>query len=81
MKAWKLQDAKAKFSELIRCSVKQPQLITVRSDEVAVVISKSLYDKFIGKNQTFIDFFRKSPLLGVDLHISRDKSLPRDIEL
>ncbi len=38
MKTWPVQDAKAKFSELLRASLRDgPQLVTLRGKEVAVL--------------------------------------------
>ena len=42
-KHWAVQDAKAKFSELLRAAEKEPQHITVRGEEAAVVISETEY--------------------------------------
>jgi prevent-host-death family protein len=40
MKAWAVQDAKAKFSELLDASIeKGPQLVTRRGVEAAVLVS------------------------------------------
>jgi prevent-host-death family protein len=40
MKIWPVQDAKAKFSELLDASIKEgPQIVTRRGIEAAVVVS------------------------------------------
>ena len=40
MKRWKLQDAKAKFSELVDTSLRDgPQVVTRRGKEAAVLVS------------------------------------------
>jgi prevent-host-death family protein len=39
MKHWSVQDAKAKFSELLRASLKDgPQMVTLRGEEAAVLV-------------------------------------------
>ncbi len=39
MKSWQLQDAKARFSEFLRASLKQgPQIVTRRGVETAVLV-------------------------------------------
>lgn len=39
MKHWSVQDAKAKFSELLRASLKDgPQMVTLRGQEAAVLV-------------------------------------------
>lgn len=42
MKAWPVQDAKARFSELLKeCLTKGPQMVTRRGTEAAVLVSAS----------------------------------------
>jgi len=39
MRIWPVQDAKAKFSELLeRCSAEGPQMVTRRGEEAAVLV-------------------------------------------
>lgn len=73
---WQIQDAKNKLSEVITRALKQgPQLITKHGEKIAVIISYTDYEKLRKSQGKLSDFFRASPLAGVDL--SRDKSLPR----
>lgn len=83
MRSWQLQEAKAHLSEVIRaCVVYGPQIVSVRGVEEAVVLSKHDYQKLIGAKPSFIDFMAQSPLRGLNLDVSRDKSGPReDIDL
>ena len=74
---WQLQDAKNKFSEVIAQAIKQgPQLITRRGEKAAVVMSYAEYEKLCKSQGKLTEFFRNSPLAGIDL--ARDKSLPLD---
>ena len=74
---WQIQDAKNKLSEVIAQAIKQgPQLITRRGKKAAVVMSYAEYEKLCNSQGKFSEFFRTSPLAGIDL--ARDKSLPRD---
>jgi len=44
--AWSVQDAKARFSELLETCLKQgPQLVTKRGVETAVLVPKSDWDR------------------------------------
>ena len=52
MKHWPVQDAKARFSELLRASEKEPQSITLRGEEAAVLISPAEYRRLRGKGKT-----------------------------
>src|SRR5215468_3130565 len=83
--AWQLQTAKAKFSEVFRLArTKGPQRITRQGKEGVVMISDEDYEKLIGKSHQPKDlwqFFRESPLVGLELEFERDKDTGRDIEL
>ncbi len=82
MSTWQLQHAKSNFSALMRaCISKGPQIISIRGKEEAVIISKEEYCILIGKKTNFVDFINASPLKGIKLNLSRDKSLSRDIKL
>jgi len=73
---WQIQDAKNKLSEVITRALKEgPQLITKHGEKTVVVISYAEYEKLRKSQGKLSEFFRTSPLAGVDL--TRDKSLPR----
>lgn len=78
---WALQDAKARFSAMIRASAKGPQFISVRGEEEAVILSKKQYQRLLEKKKTFIDFINESPFKGLALELKRDRSPDREIEL
>lgn len=79
---WPLYEAKNKFSELIDKALSQgPQVVTRRGEEVVVILSKDEYSRLKKSEPSLVDFFRTSPLVGVELDLERDKSLPRDVEL
>lgn len=82
MNTWQLQEAKAKFSELVRkATFEGPQEVTVRGQEQVVIISKKSYDALLKPKLSFWEFMSKSPLKDSMLDIERDQSLPRDITL
>ena len=80
---WQIQDAKNKFSEVITLANKQgPQLITKHGEKTAVIISYIEYEKMRKSQGKLSDFFSTSPLAGIQLDLTRNKSLPRrDIHL
>jgi antitoxin Phd len=82
---WQLQTAKARFSELFRRARSEgPQLITRRDKEGVVMISDEQYQRLVGKAhqpQNLLQFFRESPLVGIELDLERDKDEGRDLEL
>jgi antitoxin Phd len=82
---WQVQTAKAKFSEVFRLArTEGPQRITRQGREAVVMISGEQYDRLTQKSRRpkgLVQFFRESPLFGVDLDLERDKDTGRDIEL
>lgn len=79
---WKLEDAKAKFSELVRrANSAGPQHVTVRGQEEAVVISARDYRKLVPPQdrQPLVEFLESLPLGGIDL--TRDRDDGRDLTL
>lgn len=80
MQIWQLQEAKAKFSELVRkATFEGPQEVTVRGQEQVVVISKKSYEGLLHPKPSFWEFMSNSPLKGVELELERDQSLLRDV--
>jgi prevent-host-death family protein len=75
---WQLQDAKNKFSQVVKDAVGEgPQIITKHGAEVAVVLSYEEYKQMIAARGKLSDFFRSSPLAEVELDLSRDTSPAR----
>lgn len=83
--AWQVQTAKARFSELFRrARTEGPQLITRQGKEGVVMIADEQYERLIGKAEqpkSLLQFFRESPLVGLDLDFERDRDEGRDIDL
>lgn len=82
---WQLQTAKAKFSEVFRLArTEGPQRITRQGKEGVVMISDEQYDRLTVKSRqpkSIVQFFRESPLVGVELDLVRDRDTGRDIKL
>jgi antitoxin Phd len=83
IKTWQLQEAKNKLSQVVENAVNSgPQIITKRGVEVAIVLSYARYQQITASRGKLSDFFRESPLAGVDVDLARDKSDARkDVEL
>ena len=82
LSTWKLQEAKEKFSEVVKRALNEgPQGITVRGESVAVLISQEEYARLTHPKLGFVEFMRQSPLLGLDLDTERLAGLTRDVEL
>jgi prevent-host-death family protein len=82
MRSWQLQEAKARLSEVVKSSQSEgPQEISVRGEPAAVVLSKAEYDRLRRRKPTFLEFMRRSPLVGHELEFERDRSPSRDVPL
>ncbi len=82
---WQIQTAKARFSELFRrARTEGPQLITRQGKEGVVMISDVQYDQLVGRShqpKSLVQFFRDSPLVGVELDLARQRDEGREIKL
>jgi antitoxin Phd len=79
---WQLQDAKAKFSELVERALAQGvQIVTRRGKNAVVVMPYDVYQRLTQHHESLSGFLMASPLAGSGISIERDRSLPRDIEI
>jgi antitoxin Phd len=79
MDAWKLQDAKARFSEVVEWALRQgPQVVTRYGENAVVIVA---YRDFVGAEpeQDFKDFLLSIPRVGLEIKPSRRR--PRRTEL
>ena len=83
MHIWQIQEAKAQLSTVLRdAELEGPQEITNHGRSVAVLRSRSDYDRLTGANKSLVEFMQASPLYGdEELLIERDRSLTRAIAL
>ena len=78
IRSWQLQEAKNKLSRVVKNAVNDgPQIITRRGVEVAIVISYADYQKMVASKGKLSTFFRESPLVDLELDLTRDKSEAR----
>ncbi|MDD5393701.1 MAG: type II toxin-antitoxin system Phd/YefM family antitoxin [Thiothrix sp.] len=79
---WQLQDAKSKFSQLVDSAIHhRPQFVTKHGNNAVVILSFEDYVKFIKPKDDLVTFLKNSPLAESDLDFSRNKDMPRNIEL
>jgi antitoxin Phd len=82
---WQLQTAKARFSEVFRLArTEGPQLITRQGKDGVVMMPVEQFDRLVNRSRqpkSLVQFFRESPLVGLELDLERDKDTGRDIEL
>jgi len=78
---WQLQEAKQRFSEVVReAEANGPQIVTRHGHEVVVVLSADEYRRLQAGRPDFKEFLLAAPDLE-DLDIRRNRDLPRDIDL
>ena len=79
---WQLQDAKSKFSQLVeQAMLNEPQIVTKHGKNAVVILSFDDYIKITKPTTDLVTFLRESPLMDVELDISRSPELPREIDL
>ncbi len=79
--SWQVQEAKQRFSELVRRALEDgPQTVTRHGEEVVVVVPVEEYRRLVGEKPDFKEFLMNAPDLSV-LDLERQKGMPRDIEL
>jgi antitoxin Phd len=79
MDSWKLQDAKARFSEVVDRALRDgPQVVTRHGQNAVVIVA---YRDFVGAEpaQEFKDFLMSIP--RVDLEIKPSRRRPRRTQL
>ena len=77
---WQVQDAKQRFSELIRTAhADGPQVVTRHGEEIAVVIDIAEYRRLRGETAQFKDYLRSGPGFD-DLDLDRTAERPQDID-
>src|SRR5271168_4350736 len=82
---WQLQAAKARFSEVFRLALTTgPQIVTRQGKEAVVILAAKQFEELTGQAKqpkSLVQFFRESPLVGLDVDWERDKDTGREIEL
>jgi prevent-host-death family protein len=82
---WQLQTAKARFSEVFRrARTEGPQLITRQGTDGVVMIPVEQFEQLVHRSRqpaSLVQFFRASPLVGLELDFERDQDAGRDVEL
>jgi prevent-host-death family protein len=79
---WQVQEAKQRFSEVLRAAEEgEPQIVTKHGEEVAVIIDIAEYRRLRGQSVSFMTYLRTDPSTDADLEINRRRDLPRDADL
>ena len=81
---WRLQDAKARFSELVRrVRSEGPQHVTVHGRDEVVVIAAEEFNRLTGERtgELLIAALQASPFRDVDIEPRRNPMPVRDVRL
>ena len=79
---WQLQEAKNRLSQVVDSALHSgPQTITLRGKPAAVVVSFEEYRKLAQPRTGLSQFFRQSPLHGIELDLTRSDDLSLEVEL
>ena len=83
LKAWKLEDAKARFSEVVRrARAPGPQRVTYRGKDAVVVIAVEELKRLLPAErprQSLVDFLQGTALAEIDIRREPDRG--RDVVL
>lgn len=81
---WPLQDAKARFSELVRrVRSEGPQHVTVHGRDEVVVVAADEFRRLKGvrTGRALVDALQASPYRDLDIEPRRERMPVRDVEL
>lgn len=80
---WKLEDAKARFSEVVRLARQTPQRISVRGEDAVVIISAQEFAKLLPllEQPSLHTLLSQSPLSRLDFEQPSIQPSVRDVEL
>ena len=79
--SWQVQEAKQRFSEVVReATAGGPQMITKHGEEIAVVLSIDDYRQMVEPRRPLSEYLLAVPA-GEDLEIARDRSDFRALDL
>jgi len=82
MNHWQLQEAKSKFSEVVKNAMRDgPQIVTRHGVETVVVLSVAEYRRLAAPAEDLAAFFANSPLKDAGIDLERDKDVGRDVAL
>jgi antitoxin Phd len=84
-RTWQMQEAKAKFGELVkRAATEGPQIVTHRGIETAVVVSMEEFRRFNASRPNFVEHLLGGPKFDdetIDAINDRSRDTGRDVDL
>jgi len=89
--SWQVQEAKQRFSEVLRAARSgEPQIITRHGEEIAVIIDMAEYRRLTEPRRSFAEHLMAFPKLHTapgqpdvfaEIEAERKKDVPRNIDL
>lgn len=74
MESWSLQDAKARFSELVRLvKADGPRIVTLRGKPEIVIMTVAEYEAIRARKPSLVSMMAGSPLSGITLESERSQ--------
>lgn len=83
LERWTLQDAKNRFSELVRIVLADgPRLLTRGQQDAVVVLAADEYERLTRPRESLLAFLQQSPLADAELEVDRPREagLPVDLK-
>lgn len=78
---WQVQEAKQRFSEVLRTAQSEgPQIVSRHGADIAAIIGIDDYRRLNGETTDFKDYLRSGPSFD-DLDLTRSSGHPREIDL
>ena len=79
--SWQVQEAKQRFSELVRRTLEEgPQVVTRHGEEVVVVVAADEYHRSQRDQPDLVEFLLSGGPDLSKLDLTRSSDLPRDID-
>lgn len=79
--SWQLQEAKQRFSEVVRRALEDgPQVVTRHGRDSVVILAAREYERLAGSRTDFKEFLRSAPDLA-SLKLARDRRPARRVRL
>jgi len=78
---WQIQEAKARFSEMVQRAVKEgPQTVTRHGKVIAVLVPADEYRRLRTRGKSLKDLLASAPLERIEIARSRDTGRVVDLE-
>lgn len=80
---WKLTDAKARFSEVVKLAKEHPQRVTVDGEDAVVIIAASTYDREHAHRtgEELVKAFEHPAIADLEFHREPVDATLRDVNL